>query len=517
MSSMFPVIAGAAVATYILLLALLHFTQDASEPQSICDSIPFITPVLGLLSKGTRLHRLMRDRYNLPIHTLRLPGSRIYVINSPRLLLSAQSQTRTLSFTAVQTGIVANVLGVSKATNEIIIRDATSHKGYLMSFSKYIHPTLSTGSGLHGMNRRSMQVMTESLNTLAGKEKTVALFQWIRHELLMATTEAVYGPKNPFRDADMEQAWYMFEPGFMTFALNLLPRLLARKSYRAREYMVKVWEHYFETGSYQHGSEMVKARVKINNDFQIALKDTARLEVGGTHGILANTLPGAFWMVYHIFSDPSVLNDIRNEISGGVRLEADGSSTIDLTWVKSACPILLSTFKETMRMHSTATSVRLVMQDHRIDDKYLLKKGNTVMMPSVVQHTSRPIWGDTVDEFNHKRFMPGTQRINPTAFRGFGGGTTLCPGRQFATTEILVFSALLVLRFDLHPVGRRWNSPSTAYASTASAFPAPDYDLHVELHPRDDRSWNILFTGAGKELGIAAEDIKEPLTIEISH
>ncbi|KAI2469102.1 cytochrome P450 [Annulohypoxylon bovei var. microspora] len=518
MFSVFSIIAGIVAATYILLLALLRFTQDATEPPSVNDAFPFITPVLSMLSKGTRLHRLMRDQYNLPIYTLRLPGSRLYVINAPPLLTSAQSQIRTLSFTAIQSDIAANIIGVNKATNEIIGRGVTSHGSYLTSFPKYIHPTLSTGPGLDDMNRRSIQVVAKSLDKWAGKGiTTVKMFQWVRHELLLATTEGVYGPKNPFRDANMEQAWYTFEPGFMMFALNLFPRLLARKSYQAREYMVKIWEDYFETGSHHLGSEMIKARVKINDDFQISLKETARLEVGGTHGILSNTLPGTFWTVYHIFSNPIVLEDIRNELSRGVQHEADGSCTIDLTYVKSSCPILLSTFKEMMRMHSSATSTRKVMQDHRLDNKYLLKKGSTVMMPSVVQHTNRPVWGDTVDEFDHKRFVPGAKRVNPIAFRGFGGGSTLCPGRQFASTEILMFSALLVLRFDIHPVGGKWTAPSTVNSSMASSLPVPDWDLNVELHPRDDKTWKISFSGYHKEMEIAAEDIEGAIPEHVAH
>ena len=42
-----------------------------------------------------------------------------------------------------------------------------------------------------------------------------------------------------------------------------------------------------------------------------------------------------------------------------------------------------------------------------------------------------------------------TQGIHPAAFRAFGGGKTLCPGRHFATNEILAFVAMIVLMFDI--------------------------------------------------------------------
>lgn len=149
-----------------------------------------------------------RDKYNLPMYTLRLPGSRLYVVNSPSLLTSIQAQVRTLSFTAIEANIAANLLGCKKATIDIIRRDMTKDEGYLMSFPKYVHSALSPGPGLDAMNRRAIQVIAKSLDEWSQKGSTkIQLWKWARHELLLASTEGVYGPKNPFRDPAMEEAW----------------------------------------------------------------------------------------------------------------------------------------------------------------------------------------------------------------------------------------------------------------------------------------------------------------------
>ncbi|KFA81359.1 hypothetical protein S40288_06057 [Stachybotrys chartarum IBT 40288] len=508
MPSVIAIAIGAAATTYVFLVALLRMTQDAKEPPSICDAVPFVSPILHMISKGSNFHRLIRDKYDLPIYTLRMPGSRLYVVNATSLITSVQSQFRKLSFAAIEANIAAHLIGVNEATNKIISADVTSDSSYLMSFPKYVHSALSPGSGLDAMNRRSIEVISDSLEQAAQRgSKTLKLFEWVRHELLLASTEGVYGPKNPFRDPAMERAWFAFEPGMMMFVLRLMPQVSAKESFQAREYMVKVWEDYFEKGFYNQGSELIKSRVRINNDFQISLKETARIEIGGSLAILTNTLPGTFWMIYHIFSDPVVLGEIRDELSKGVHQDVNTCS-IDLSFVKSSCPTLLSTFKETMRIHSSSVATRIAMEDYLLDDKYLLKKGSTIMMPSSVQHTSRPIWGDTVDDFNHRRFLrdPGTKRINPLAFRGFGGGTTLCPGRHFASTEILVFSALMVLRFDLVPL-QDWTRPSTAKSPMVNALPVPDWDINVEMHPRDNKAWNVSLSGYDKKMEIVSEDI----------
>lgn len=40
---------GSLVAAYVFLSALLHFTQDAKEPPAVETTIPFVSPLLGLI------------------------------------------------------------------------------------------------------------------------------------------------------------------------------------------------------------------------------------------------------------------------------------------------------------------------------------------------------------------------------------------------------------------------------------------------------------------------------------
>ncbi|KAI1759917.1 cytochrome P450 [Hypoxylon sp. FL1150] len=446
-SSIAIALLGAIVGTYMFLRALLHFSQDAREPQAIENAIPFISPILSMAAKKANFYSLMRDRYNLPLYSLRMPGSRIYVVNSTSLIPVVQRQFRTLSFTALESKLARDVMGVSKNTHEIISRDNTRDEGYLMTFPKYIHPAVSAGLGLDAMNRRLVEVLAESLDVWVKRgPTTVNMFQWIRHELVIATTEGVYGPKNPFRNSAMEEAWYKIESGIMMFLLKLWPKIFANESFQAREYMGK-------------GSKLIQCRVQINNTFNIPLKQTAKME------------------------------------------EVDGTCTIDLADVKGFCPVLLSTFKEMFRYNSAGVSARITMEDHMLDNKYLIKKGSTVMIPSRVQHTTPSIWGETVDEFNHKRFMrqPGVKQPTPIAFRGFGGGTTLCPGRHFVSTEVLMFSALLA-------------RPTTGRSPLVAAIPVPDWDIDIKICPRDDKKWVVSFSGHDRDMEISAEDVGGTVT-----
>jgi cytochrome P450 len=226
--------------------------------------------------------------------------------------------------------------------------------------------------------------------------------------------------------------------------------------------------------------------------------------------ILTNTIPSAFWVLWHIISDAAALKECRDELYQLCRV-TDGRVTIDITEVKTSCPMLLSTLQEVLRVHGTGTSVRIVQEDHLLDDKYLLKKGATLMIPGPVQHSEKSVYGESVNDFNHKRFVrTGAKRPNPVGFRSFGGGSTLCPGRHFASTEIIAFVALMVLRFDIEPKSGKWVQPTTVKAGMQATVPPPDFDIEVEITTHQgelaSKQWNVILTGSDKPEEIVAED-----------
>ena len=154
------------------------------------------------------------------------------------------------------------------------------------------------------------------------------------------------------------------------------------------------------------------------------------------------------------------------------------------------------------------------MQDTLLDNKYLLKKGATVLMPSIVIHTDPSVWGEEVETFDHKRFLknnPTSKRKAPSsaAFRAFGGGSTLCPGRHFATTEILSTVVMFIMRYDCRSVTGRWIAPTTKNTNVAAVLMEPDTDLKVEVTPRkgfEDGKWEFALQDSEMVFAVAAED-----------
>jgi hypothetical protein len=83
-------------------------------------------------------------------------------------------------------------------------------------------------------------------------------------------------------------------------------------------------------------------------------------------------------MLYHIYPQPAILDDCSQEISKVVTISQIAESngilrSLDITALKTNCPILGSTFQEVLWHHTIGTSIRQVLYDIFIENRYLLK------------------------------------------------------------------------------------------------------------------------------------------------
>jgi cytochrome P450 len=304
-----------------------------------------------------------------------------------------------------------------------------------------------------------------------------------------------------------------YEAGVMPLLLGILPQFFAKASLTARDVMAVPFRKIFEEKKYlEDGSLLTQLRVKHGNKFDFGIHDHTQAEIGQVLASTTNTAPSAFWFIWQVLSDPAVFQDCRREAEGLVQKGPDGVCTIDIAQIKTACPILASTFQEVLRYHGISISARVVMEDVLIDGQYLFKKGGMVMTPLAVIHSDEALWGPTAGQFDHKRFLKSNKdgsrsRAPAAAFRGFGAGHVLCPGRHLATNSILAFTVLLLARFDIRPVAGKWVEPKKDSIMNSS-FPTPMNKVEIELVPRDSNEWRVLYSDNDKIVKMAAEDLE---------
>jgi len=103
-----------------------------------------------------------------------------------------------------------NICQSSKVANDILSANVNGDEGfwgYSITFYKAIHAPLSPGFDLDAMNRVMAQKVAASIDQFRG-ENVVQLFEFIRHEITLATTDSVYGPQNPFKNPVIEESFW---------------------------------------------------------------------------------------------------------------------------------------------------------------------------------------------------------------------------------------------------------------------------------------------------------------------
>ena len=165
--------------------------------------------------------------------------------------------------------------------------------------------------------------------------------------------------------------------------------------------------------------------------------------------------------------------------------------------MREECHLLHSTFQEILRVHAQGAGSRFVREDTLLDNQYLLQKNMVIQMPMAVMHSDPSIWGPDVASFQPQRFLKqktARSKQNMTAYRPFGGGASMCPGRHFVTLEVLALTAFIVLRFDMQPSSGRWSIPMQKQESLATNVFPPEKDIRVQVSRRkglEDVEWGF--------------------------
>ncbi|KAI9717487.1 MAG: hypothetical protein M1828_007187 [Chrysothrix sp. TS-e1954] len=499
---------------------------DPQEPPPAPSSIPFVGHVAGLMRNKFNYYVQLRERVRAPIFTVTMPGQKMYIVTTPELVQSVQKQPKVLAFPPIEAKFATNVCDITKETQEILAKNVNGEDGdWGLSMDSYseMRAALSPGVGLDQMNRVMIKELAAGLDDLLPKSQSmtrVNLVEWLRRAVTLATTNSVYGPDNPFKKDEVFQGFWAFESELMAIVIGIMPSIVARKGVAGRQKVSKAFETYLKNGGHRRGSVLMQNRYHAAAKNGVSVEDIARFEVGGSIAVLVNTTPASFWMLFFVNFHPGLLDEIREEIAkimtSNTPTGDKGITTrsLDITGLKTQCPLLTSTFQEVLRYRSMGTSVREVMEDTTLEGQWLLKKGAMVQMPSRIMHQDSTIWGEDADELKPRRFLKdeasktGALR-RARAFRAFGGGSTLCPGRHFATNEVLAVVAMFIMKFDMRPLEGEWRVPTTENTNVAAVLMEPDTDIPVEISHRkgfEGDEWSFDLADSTHVFAVAAED-----------
>ncbi|KAL9057244.1 MAG: hypothetical protein Q9162_002448 [Coniocarpon cinnabarinum] len=374
---------------------------------------------------------------------------------------------------------MVRLAGVSNAGKQKLLDNALrSNKKSPSLFAEAIkttHVLFRPGKSLDQMTSRLAKALPEALEThLANYGNEVDLWQWVKHAVTLGVTEALYGPMNPFRDAQVADAYWLFSDGMGGMLPGLFQRYMAPRAFSGREKLTAAYVSYLAAENHQQSSESTKAWLRVLEAHSLSREDIARIECTRINAILSNTVGLAFWTVLSAISDSQLLrrlqdeaaslshlcalpdqplNDIGNAkpVEEGLGKETSSSNVIEM-------PLLRSLFRECTRRYTCGAESRVVVHDASVGD-FLFKKDSTVLCPMRSVHFSRKIYGPNYNQLEPERFLKIDDDVNIKNIKGFGGGKFMCPGRFFAERTVLLVVRQVCMQYNVIPVSGKWVAP----------------------------------------------------------
>lgn len=401
-------------------------------------------------------------------------SGRTYVVTSPSLAVAIQRASATLDFDQLVVEMTPRLCGLSPETKALLEDPTAKQEGRVRMVTRQhdiVTPALA-GHRIHEVTEVQVKHFSDFINKVKDGQE-VELFKFLTREVTAASTYTFYGPHNPFAlDPSLIEKFWDWDYGAVGYAVGVLPKITARKAYYGAEAVIKGFLEYTKQGLHREAIPFLHERRKLHEAEGISITEHARLELPFTMAIVSNASITSFWVINNIFSRPSLLTQVREEISQNALLSPSSSpatkQTISVLSLRDKCPLLNSIYRETLRLIAPMTSARIVLEDTLLQSTYLLRKGNVVQIAGGVLHSDTDIWGPDASSFNPRRFFysaSGSKAAadgsvsdakasvaHPAAFRAFGGGVSLCPGRHFAQLEVLSLAAGVVMGFELKPV-----------------------------------------------------------------
>ncbi|KAI9802284.1 MAG: hypothetical protein M1833_001790 [Piccolia ochrophora] len=471
-----------------LLWHRFRVVHDPREPPFAASRVPYVGHLLGFLTNGLAYFQLLHSQNQLPAFTINILSLKGYVLNTPELAAAVHRNAKTLSFYPIVSFAVKGMAGLDKESMALINDYVHTEKGS-RSFLDELHDihnsTLVSGAFFDSLRDDSVRNLATCIRETQMPFQT-SVFAWVRHLFTISTTDAVWGPGNPLRDPALEADFWTYEGGISGMALDFYPGIFVPKGLAARERLYKSFLQYNLNKGHAEASQFIKERSAIALKHGRNIEYVARGDTSIGFGIMVNLYKAAGWAPLYVFPRPTLVAELRAEITSAVT-RTSNQATISVTTLRRTCPLLTATLYETIRHAGSVSTTRWVCEDTLLAERYLVKKGGFVRVPAASIHGDPAVWGSDVDEFNPHRFLKRSSagklelRVPASAFQGFGGGSTYCPGRNLAVSTISVFMLMMVMGYEVAPKGgKEWVLPERDSRNEGVALPKRDVEVVIK-------------------------------------
>ncbi|ESK95650.1 7-alpha-hydroxycholest-4-en-3-one 12-alpha-hydroxylase-like [Moniliophthora roreri MCA 2997] len=452
----------------------------ASQPPLVPSLLPWLGHALSLLRSPPAIFKQCRERYG-SIYKLAIPGRRLVLVSDPIAIASLQVKSpKEIGYFEYQK--IGPITGIMDEARVSLIFEVLHRRVFALAS--------------HGMSNQNLSQLTTSADRvllrrfqgIAVSDAVVELplQEFVGSNLYAATVMAFFGPHfSP-------ESWSDFAhlDRNMYYLLNWIP-FHGKEGREARSRVVSHIDGYLKTAWSQDEGQLEGVPDFVSNMVGEMVKSGLSLHEQTTAllmilwGMNGNVIQVVFWTLSYLMAEPDILKrvtaDIRNAVAETVNDVEDLLSAEPAVLDQPRFKLLDSLFQETMRLCLHPTSIREALCDTVIaasDNRlFSILKGEQIIVDIRGLHLD-PSFFPEPEKFKFDRFLhldgyPEWQGVK--TFVPWGGGLSMCKGRNYARHIYKIFLILCLDMFDIEvpPEGL----PLPAVGEKALTVPMlPTYD-----------------------------------------
>ncbi|ORX37132.1 cytochrome P450 [Kockovaella imperatae] len=458
------------LASYLLVRRLsqsrVKYRDGLPIPPLVGNWIPFLGNAIDI-ARGDNFWRERMSAYG-PVFRVNAMGSeKIYTVD-PSIISWVYRNSKTCDFPWYRRHMSNHVYGMSRDVAFSPVWDEHLFAMHHRAMSPGMIGTLSERyvDELEVL----MSAWTKDVEALGNGQGTlVDLADSVFDIMYIASSKAFFSSSFPAKESI--PAFKAFDQSIPLLLLETLPSLLMSPARRTRTDLNKIIMDWWKTIR-----EDLKAREALAPSL-IGMLDTGEEEGWSDDDLVSCALPelwaleanapyAAVWTIVEIVRRPALYDLLYEEITQAIHSLSPShlSTLIHSTQPEllAKCPGLNAAFQETLRLHTSSFSIRKVMEPLVIPGNlitsgpgkgvgYSVAKDDDIVCVTRHGHVSTDMeWGVTADIWDHTRHLNANAKT--AQMWPFGGGTSMCEGRHFASIEILTFLISFIHTFDVQVV-----------------------------------------------------------------
>ncbi|KAK4501831.1 hypothetical protein PRZ48_007640 [Zasmidium cellare] len=511
----------------LLLTRLFSAITGTSKPTSqngakTVPLVPYWIPILGhipnMALNSKAFVSSLRQRYTQGLFALNFASTTHTIIHDPHLATALLNQKPSNADNhSVSRRLMQYTFGYP--SNELEKYDAAL--GELLAAYKFLQVEPHLGDMVDVTARKTKENVT---NLVTGMESPVDQMAWekvsdvkvlekegvveasllplIRDFCAWTANPAIMGTDFLMNFPEFFDDLWTLDRGFLYLATGLprwapIPLLtrahIARKRNLERmdvfhEMMEKHWngeEVEPKWSGLDDVGQLIKVRMEIYRKHELSIRARASIEHALMWASNANSNSLVFWMINRIYEDRSLLAMLREEIAPYVKIEQEETGLpisepprithLDVDALCTDCPLLKSCYVECLRLDSGTWSFKEIKSDFVLQSRqkdaqpWLLRQGTYAHIAHDL-HNGDPNYFENPMVWKADRHIKYDEKEKGTAdlgtIRPYGGGSSMCKGRQFALKESMLFTAAIIAMWDIEPAGGgSWKMPKHRQAT----------------------------------------------------